>query len=665
MMVSSKRKRTDPVQTEPTTVNRKPFFHDWKTSLLVFAGAFALRVVYLISLGDDPWVHNPIVDEIAYRNMALAFLNGAPDLYPFFRPPLWPILMAGYYLIFGQDAGFFGIRILSAILSSLAIVSGFRVADRLFGRRNAWISAAITASAGVLLHLHTTGLATSLFTLLTVEAVRLTLHARDHRDNPQFAFPAGVIWGLAALTRPNALAGAVISILWLMWPYFRVWSRQKHQAFASGGWLLLGVILIVSPITMLNWVHGDDPVLISTNGGINFYLGNNTSADGLSPLHPVLGPDWAPAEVEAWSAEQAGRALTPNQSSNWYYAEGLRFWGQHPGEATMLTLKKLLVTLGGTETSNNGDWRFFADRRIMLKLLLLVGFWWIAPLGFAGLLAARRDPQTVYIAVIIAVNLLVVAAFFVASRFRAPLIPLIAPFTVYAFQMMLDRQHRRRARRVLIAVIVLIVGLNAAAWPFAQPDNHAYGHLVYGMLYVKEHDSNQAAEHFRQALDFNPNTPLANLYLGDLARDNEQFEAAITRYRAENQLKPKYRAYRGLGICFRQLGMHDSARVAFATAYQMNPADDALRQAYAEEVGEQALTAMEAGDTELAIAGFARASEIAPENPFFGFGLAGSLWSAGETDRANAIADSLYQRYPDFVPAKQWVEEGWRPEPNQ
>ncbi|MCB2210791.1 glycosyltransferase family 39 protein [bacterium] len=664
-MASSKRTRSGPGQPEPAVTGRKPFFHDWKTSLLVFAGAFALRVLYLISLGDDPWVHQPIVDEIAYRNMALAFLNGAPDLYPFFRPPLWPMLMAGYYLIFGQDAGFLGIRILSAILSSLAIVSGFRIADRLFGRRNAWISAAITASAGVLLHLSATGLATSLYTLLTVEAVRLTLHAWDRRDNPHHAFPAGVLWGLAALARPNALAGAILSMLWLIWPYFRVWKTRHRQAFEKGGWLLLGVVLIVLPITMLNWVHGDDPVLISTNGGINFYLGNNASADGLSPLHPVLGPDWAPAEVEAWSAEQAGRALTPNQSSNWYYAEGLRFWVQHPGDAALLTLKKLLVTLGGTETSNNGDWRFFADRRVMLQLLLLVGFWWIAPLGFAGLLAARRNPQTVYIAVIIAVNLLVVAAFFVASRFRAPLIPLTAPFTVYAIQVMLDRQQRRRARRVLIAGIALIVGLNAAAWPFAQPDNHAYGHLVYGMLYVKEHDSHQAAEHFRQALDDNQNTPLANLYLGDLARDNEQFESAITRYRAENLLKPKYRAYRGLGICFRQLGMRDSALVAFETAYQMNPADDALRQALAEEVGEQALSAMENGDEAQAVAGFTRASEIAPENPFFSFGLAGALWSAGEMDRANAITDSLYQRYPDFVPAKQWVEEGWRPESEQ
>jgi Dolichyl-phosphate-mannose-protein mannosyltransferase/Tetratricopeptide repeat len=646
----------------PQLQPRKWFsFHDWRTSLLVFAGSLLIRLTYLFSLGDDPWVNHPIVDEIAYRSMALAFINGAPDLYPFFRPPLWPMLLSLWYLIVGTDAGFFGIRILSSVISSVAMVSGFRIAEMLFGRRNAWISTIISAACGVALHLHTTGLATSLFTLLTLEAVRLTLHSHDHEENPQAAFPAGLMWGLSALARPNALAGAVISAIWLSWPILRRTVKGDFQSWSRPVWLILGVALVVSPITMLNWVNGDDASIISTNGGINFYLGNNPFADGLSPLHPDLGPDWAPAEVEEWSAMQAGKTLKPSGSSTWYFIEGFRYWIDQPVDATKLWLKKLIVTVGGTETSNNGDWRFFAERRWMLQFLLLIGFWWIAPVGFVGFLVMRRDPRTIYLGILVAVNILVISAFFVASRFRVPLIPLIIPFTVHALWVLTQQDQRRRAIKVGIASIILILGLNLAVIPFAQQENHAYGHLVYGMLYTKEKDQNAAVIEFSKALEYNSYTPMANLYLGEVALERSQFEPAIEYFQRENVIKPKYRAYRGMGIAYRQIGEHDSARIAFGTAFEMNASENELRLAYSEEIGELALQQMELEEYAAAAESFRSAIRIAPENPFFSFGLAGTLWLDGEPVEAEHLIDSLLTVHPDFIPAQQWKLEGWRP----
>ncbi len=650
--------------THSEIANKRKWFslNDWRTSLIVFTGSLLIRLVYLISLGDDPWLHHPIVDEIAYRNMALALVNGAPDLYPFFRPPLWPLVLSLWYLITGTDAGFFGVRILSSVVSSLAMVSGFRIAEMLFGRRNAWITTIISATCGVALHLNTTGLATSLFTLFTLEAVRLTLHAHEHEDNTHTAFPAGLMWGLTALTRPNALAGAVISAIWLSWPILRKMIKSDFHSWSRPVWLLLGVVLVIAPIATLNWVHGDDFAGISTNGGINFYLGNNPYADGLSPLHPDLGPDWAPAEVEEWSSFQAGKPLSPSQSSTWYYVEGMRYWIEHPVDATVLWLKKLMITLGGTETSNNGDWRFFAERRWMLRILLLNGFWWIAPVGLVGFMVMRRDPRTVYLGILVAVNILVISAFFVASRFRIPFIPLIIPFAVHAIWIMTQKDHRRRAFKVAVASIILILGLNLGARPFAQTENFAYGHLVYGMLYVQENDRESATQEFTRALDYSSNTPLANLYLAESSMTRGDFHSAIDFLRRENRIKPKYRAYRALGICFRQIDMHDSARVAFGNAYVMNPSEDALRHAYSEEIGELAIQRMEAGEFVRSAELFHEAMDISPENPFFSFGLAGAMWADGKLLQADQLIDSLLSVHPEFVPARQWKEQGWRPE---
>ncbi|MBS1262783.1 MAG: hypothetical protein MAG453_02147 [Calditrichaeota bacterium] len=630
--------------------------------MLVFAGALALRLLYLLTLAGNPWVNQPIVDEVAYREMAFAVLHGSPDLYPLFRPPLWPFVLSLYYAVAGTDAGFFGVRVLSAVIGALAVLSGFRVAERLFDRRIAWFSATVAALCGITLHLHTTGLATSLFTLLTVEAVRRTIVAREPDSPPVSALFAGILWGLAVLARPNALVSALVSAAWLL-----VAVRTRHRiplenrilrAFA----LVLALILVVAPVTMLNWVHGRDFVIVSNNGGINFYLGNNRYTDGMSPQHPQLGPDWSPAAAEQWASEQAGRRFKPSEASGWYYRKGLEYWRDHPFDAAGLWLKKLLLTVGGTETSNNGDWKFFAEHRIMLRALLLVGFWWIGPLAFIGIWLRRKDTRVAYLAAIVALNLLLISMFFVASRFRAPLIPLLAPFAVHTIATVVSRRtSARRTKRVALAAIVLTAGLNLAAYPFRQPGNPAYGHLLTGRLHEREGDTKLAADHYREALSHRSDTPFAHMYLGDLARKRGDWEQAIANYRRENEIKPRWKAYRGLGICYRERGVHDSARVAFEQAYLLNPTDDTVRRALAEEIGEQAIDSSERGDWRAAADRFARARRVAPENPFFTFGLAGARWALGDSARADRLIDSLLRKHPGFIPALRWKEDGWRP----
>ncbi len=63
------------------------------------------------------------------------------------------------------------------------------------------------------------------------------------------------------------------------------------------GWVLLGAILAIAPVTARNWIQGRELVLISSNGGINLYLGNNPRHDETVGLRP--GPRLAGARPGA------------------------------------------------------------------------------------------------------------------------------------------------------------------------------------------------------------------------------------------------------------------------------------------------------------------------------------------------------------------------------
>ncbi|HEX04956.1 MAG TPA: tetratricopeptide repeat protein, partial [Bacteroidetes bacterium] len=213
----------------------------------------------------------------------------------------------------------------------------------------------------------------------------------------------------------------------------------------------------------------------------------------------------------------------------------------------------------------------------------------------------------------------------------------------------------------LLMSIVLLIGLNLASRHYGPEPVAAYGNLVQAILYKDSGQPEKAAEHFWLALQSNPDSPLANFNLGELERNRGNYSAAVEYYLRENEIRPHYQTYRGLGICYREMGLHEKSVEAFNQAHIMNPEDQYVRLAYAEEIGELALASFEQQEWTLASERFLEAQAIAPENPFFVFGYAGAIWAMGEHEKADSLMIDLQSKHPDFIPAQQWVEEKWRP----
>jgi len=96
---------------------------------------------------------------------------------------------------------------------------------------------------------------------------------------------AGACWGLAALTRPNILALLPIVSLYVLWTVRR--PSVSRLAMYWGA-----TVLVLTPVLLRNAIVGHDVVPVASQGGLNYYLGNNPAADGMSAVAPEFRRTW-------------------------------------------------------------------------------------------------------------------------------------------------------------------------------------------------------------------------------------------------------------------------------------------------------------------------------------------------------------------------------------
>ena len=74
---------------------------------------------------------------------------------------------------------------------------------------------------------------------------------------------------------------------WLLWRDANLpWKQRLLRTFP----LLLGALLVIAPVSLRNYLVGNDWVLISSNAGINFFIGNNADYRKTVSIQP--GPEW-------------------------------------------------------------------------------------------------------------------------------------------------------------------------------------------------------------------------------------------------------------------------------------------------------------------------------------------------------------------------------------
>ncbi len=339
---------------------------------------------------------------------------------------------------------------------------------------------------------------------------------------------AGAFFGLAAITRPSVL----IFLPALVW----IFLRGVKRSFPLRAVLVfaLAALIPIGAVTAYNTIVGGDFVIIASQGGVNFYIGNNAQSDGQTAIVPGTQPDWWGGRFDTIkiAEREEGRALKDSEVSSFWLRKALHFIARHPWQWLKLTARKVVLFASAAEIGNNSPIYYLRSYAPIMKLPFL-GFGLIAPLGIAGiwLVLRRRRQQALLPLFFIILYSAGVVAFFVCARYRAPVIPFLLIFAGYAVTKSAGLLRQRAWRSLLpVAAIIGAAAIAVNADLLSQPENIALAKFHDGVALQAKGRVAEAEAAFREALRLNPGFTVAQRSLAGLLADQGSPEVAIRAY---------------------------------------------------------------------------------------------------------------------------------------
>jgi tetratricopeptide (TPR) repeat protein len=422
--------------------------------LILFAAALALRLLYLWEIADSPFFTSPVVDAYTYAQQARLIAQGhwldyTPD--PFWQPPLYPWFLGAVCKLSGESFLLVA-RLLQALAGACACLLVYRLGQRLFSRQTGLLAGALLAGYGPAICFDGELLPASLALLLFPALLLAVLWADERQGTRRWLWP-GLLLGVAAL---NVATFLVLAPLILAWS----WARSREQAprlrLQRLGLFLGGCLLVIAPVTLRNWSVKPELVLISWNGGVNFFLGNNPDFPHTVQIRP--GEAWLELMERPTQAGFAPGA----QSSAYFLGAAWDFIRSHPLDWAWLLAQKAADFWKGDEVGRNQNLYYLRDYSHLLGVLMWKGgiafpFGLIAPLALLGLALARRERGP---AGLLLWSLLVYAAgvivFFVTDRYRLPVIPGLLLLAALALQWLVAQGRQRRWQSGWLAGLPLL-----------------------------------------------------------------------------------------------------------------------------------------------------------------------------------------------------------------
>jgi hypothetical protein len=225
-----------------------------------------------------------------------------------------------------------------------------------------------------------------------------------------------------------------------MWMFFQFKNRLLPKAILAR-WIILcaAALLVIAPVTVRNYSVSRDFVLIAWQGGYNFYLGNNPEATGWSTMAPQMhrSLEGGIADAIRLAEEERQTKLKASQISGFWYGKGIQSILSQPIAWLELMGRKTLYFWKGYEIPNaqnaylNRDFSVLLDS-LLGKSLIYVPFGLVGPLSILGLLIClRRIRQYLLLYLFVLSYSASVIVFFVCSRFRMPVIPILIMFASF------------------------------------------------------------------------------------------------------------------------------------------------------------------------------------------------------------------------------------------
>jgi tetratricopeptide (TPR) repeat protein len=389
----------------------------------------------------------------------------------------------------------------------------------------------------------------------------------------------GIIFGLAAISRPNILLAMPLLLLWV---YF---SHGNGKSFLYKiklpVVLVIGMIITIAPVTIRNIIVTGDFILISSQGGVNLYLGNNETASGLSMLMPEVdlseNLSWSqfiPA-TKAAAQREAGRELSDAEQSSFWTNKAVNFIVNNPGKFLGLVWRKCVYLISGFENSDNSDIYYergksYLYSALLWNYLLKFPFGLLFPLTILGIYLTRKDWKRLLPLYLFLIGYIpTIVLFLVTARHRLPLIPFMIIIAtsglIKLFQLFKKRSMGQIIPSAAIFIITIFVVNNVYYDEGGQNDFQI--HFNAGIKNEHLDDLVGAEKEYKLADQYFPYSASLLTNLGYVQYKLGKFTEANDNYNRALAINPRFhRAYNNLGMLVEDEHQPDSAIVLYRTA---------------------------------------------------------------------------------------------------
>ena len=367
-------------------------------------------------------------------------------------PPLYPLLMAAIFRVFGVYtlASALVLFTFQSAFSAATALATWEIAARCFNRRvalwSAWLWALYPAAMQYAVRWPwEMTISTALFSFTLVLALRMRTIGICTAGTPLTTYNLqlttswllfGLLWALIALSNSSLLIFLPICGLWIMLPALHNPGAPFMQSHRMGGIVrtltgpTLAALLFlacIAPWTIRNQSVFHTLIPLRGNLGAEMYMGNGPGSNGL--LMEYFHPFQDPVQLRLYASLGEVRYVALRG------AAANAFIAAHPAHFAADIVRRILFFWIGVPHPTDEAWYNEAGRTLNFAFISLAGL-----LGLA-LALARRIPAAGIFAW--AFLLLPIPYYLVTvhARFRHPLEPLLCILAVYLFQ---SAERRRR-----------------------------------------------------------------------------------------------------------------------------------------------------------------------------------------------------------------------------
>ena len=260
----------------------------WITGLLFFI-ALGIQLLYIKSYNVSYFI-SP--DGLNYSNIAENFLqgkglvntanfgqgdDGVLGAVAFTREyivgPVYPLLLALIYGIFGFKSYGMVILVLHAALNATSAVLAYKTGELLFGKGYAWIPYGLTLGYPLFAFwgMYVLTETTYVFTI-TLFLYFLARYANEAKQpNFKTLLLLGIAIGLSNLVRPLLLLYFPVLGFWIWW----IQRWRLKTALRDFAIIVMMTVVVMSPWWIRNGIKYQQFIAVSNYGSYEFYLGNN------------------------------------------------------------------------------------------------------------------------------------------------------------------------------------------------------------------------------------------------------------------------------------------------------------------------------------------------------------------------------------------------------